>query len=132
MKTPEEKAREYAMDCTICPTLESQEEIDQSHQEEIERAYLKGYHSRDEEVKELREALKECISKMKVCRDLIGYEAENTIDLTVTIVKAKQLLNNEQKGIDLAELEKRLDDSLDNETKESLTEWITKQRLKEN
>lgn len=81
MKTPEEKAREYAGECTLCPTLESQEEIDQSHQEEIRRAYLSSYHSRDEEVKELREALKEIVNSQGCY--IRRYEA---------IEKAKQIL----------------------------------------
>lgn len=42
-KNIEEKSEEYAKDCSLCPTLESQDEIDGSHREEIERAYTNAY-----------------------------------------------------------------------------------------
>ena len=100
-KTPEEKAREYAMDCTICPTLESQEEIDQSHQEEIERAYLKGYHSSDEELKAYREALKEAINSIDAIYK--NYESGHIEGLFNSLtnawaycIEAKQLLKEEE------------------------------------
>lgn len=60
----EEKARAYAKDCSICPTLESQDEIDNSHREEIERAYLAGYNSLSIENAQLREALREIVDQI--------------------------------------------------------------------
>lgn len=57
MKTPEEKAREEAE--TMISEYANNSHISREYYAE---GYLSGYHSRDEEVKELREALKEIIT----------------------------------------------------------------------
>lgn len=60
----EEKAKEYAKDCGICPTLESQDEIDNSHREEIERAYLAGYTQAVTDLSAENEKLREALSEI--------------------------------------------------------------------
>ena len=81
-KTPEEKAREYALERHGTHIAFEPDRF------ESRVAYLSGYHSRDEEVKELREALNRAI-------DLICQGTEYEVEIKryrEFIEKAKQLL----------------------------------------
>ena len=88
-KTPEEKAREIA----------KQEAFNNSYDDEsyrqmydiVESSFLNGYHSRDEEVKELREALKEITNALQERCDKYGM---SPIEHEV-LAKAKQLLKKQ-------------------------------------
>lgn len=93
-KTPEEKAREYA------EARYGNETIMSDVRGLTEEIFLDGYHSRDEEVKELREALKE----LTVSIDTIyrNYESGHIEGLFNSLtnawaycIEAKQLLKEE-------------------------------------
>lgn len=86
-KTPEEKAREYADEEWKGAWEYDEYSTDTLKSHSIE-AYLSGYHSRNEEVKQLKEALKEITNALQERCDKYGM---SPIEYEVS-AKAKQLI----------------------------------------
>lgn len=69
--------------------------------------YLAGYTQAEQvlssQLTAYKEALNKCITQLKVCRDLLGHEADFIMDLTTTIVEVKFLLNPPCEDVDKKE-----------------------------
>ena len=100
-KTPEEKAREYAdgmLNVYESNIDKSSRNIQYFNAYELMDAYIDGYHSRDEEVKELIEALKECIENIECIEANVNHSEgffSALMNATVFCEQAKQLLKQE-------------------------------------
>lgn len=100
-KNIEEKSEEYAKDCSLCPTLESQDEIDGSHREEIERAYTNAYNQavtdQQNTLTQYKDALRELVEHICKCPlDLSSDEKVEEATLLDSIInQAKELLKGE-------------------------------------
>lgn len=101
-KTPEEKAREIlssieieAIGFYIKKGANQNTGIDRSWIDIYTEAREIGYHSRDEEVKELREALKECIENIEANVNHSEGFFNALMNATVFCEQAKQLLKEE-------------------------------------